>query len=86
MQARLSWRVPRLKFAATPLAQVVAMFNEHAVAGRDARLVLAPDLPANLRVSGVLRADDVDSLLRLLAGEFGISAETRSGEITLRRR
>lgn len=86
MQARLAWRVPRLKFAATPLAQVVAMFNEHAVAGRDARVVLAPDTPANLRVSGTLRADDVESLLRLLAGEFGISAEPRAGEIVLRRR
>jgi transmembrane sensor len=85
MQARLAWRVPRLKFAATPLAQVVAMFNEHAVAGRDARLILAPDVSPNLRVSGLLRADDVDSLLRLLAGEFGISAETRTGEIILRR-
>jgi transmembrane sensor len=85
MQARLAWRMPRLKFAATPLAHVVAMFNEHATAGRDARLVLAPDIPANLHVSGMLRADDVDSLLRLLAGEFGISAETRAGEIVLRR-
>jgi transmembrane sensor len=84
IQGRLAWRVPRLKFAATPLAQVVAMFNEHAVSGRDARLVLAPDVPANLRVSGVLRADDVDSLLRLLAGEFRISGETRAGEIVLR--
>lgn len=86
MQARLGWRVPRLKFSATPLAQVVAMFNEHAVAGRDARLVLAPDAPADARVSGMLRADDVDSLLRLLAGEFGISAERRTGEIVLRRK
>ena len=85
IQARLAWRVPRLKFAATPVAQVVAMFNEHAVAGRDVRLVLAPDIPANLHVSGMLRADDVDSLLRLLAGEFGISGETRGGEIILRR-
>ena len=85
VQARLAWRVPRLKFAATPLAQVIAMFNEHAVAGRDPRLVLAPDAPANLRVSGVLRSDDLESLLRLLAGEFGISAETHPGEIILRR-
>jgi ferric-dicitrate binding protein FerR (iron transport regulator) len=85
IQATLAWRVPRLKFAATPLPQVVAMFNEHAVAGRDARLVLANDIPAHLRVSGMLRADDVDSLLRLLAGEFGISAETHAGEIVLRR-
>ena len=86
IQARLAWRVPRLKFTAAPLAQVVAMFNEHAVAGRNPRLVLVPGIPADLRVSGVLRSDDVDSLLKLLAGEFGISAEARTGEIVLRRR
>jgi transmembrane sensor len=85
MQARLAWRVPRLKFAATPLAQVVAMFNEHAIPGRDARLVLAPGVSADLRVSGTLRSDDVDSLLRLLSGEFGISSEKRAGEIVLSR-
>ena len=86
LQARLAWRVPRLKFAATPLAEVVAMFNEHAVAGRDPRLVLGPGTPEDLRVSGTLRADDVESLLRLLEGEFGVSAETRSAEIVLRRK
>lgn len=86
MQARLAWRVPRLKFAATPLPQVVAMFNEHAAASRSPRLVLAPSVPADLRVSGMLRADDIDSLLRLLAGEFGIAAEMRPDEIVLRRR
>jgi transmembrane sensor len=85
MQMRLAWRVPRLKFAATPLAQVVAMFNEHAVAGRDAPLVLALDIRTNVRVSGTLRADDVESLLKLLAGEFGILAERRAGEIVLRK-
>jgi ferric-dicitrate binding protein FerR (iron transport regulator) len=83
MQARLAWRVPRLKFAGTPLPEVVAMFNEHAVAGRDPRLVLAPEAPASAHVSGTLRADDVESLLRLLAGEFGIAAERRGGEIVL---
>jgi ferric-dicitrate binding protein FerR (iron transport regulator) len=86
MQARLAWRVPRLKFAATPLAEVVAMFNAHAVAGRDSRLVLASDAPADARVSGMLRSDDVESLLRLLEAEFSISSEKRAGEIVLRRR
>lgn len=83
IQTRLAWRVPRLKFASTPLAQVVAMFNEHAVPGRDPRLLTAPEIPADVRVSGLLRADDVDSLLRLLAGEFGISAERQAAEIVL---
>jgi transmembrane sensor len=84
LQARLAWRVPRLKFASTPLVQVVAMFNDHAIPGRDSRLVLAPGVPSDLRVSGTLRSDDVDSLLKLLAGEFQISSESRAGEIVLR--
>jgi transmembrane sensor len=79
---RLAWRVPRLEFAATPLHQALAMFNEH---GR-VRLVLGDAALRDLKVSGVLRADNTDSLLRLLEGEFGLSAERRGDDLVLRRR
>ena len=39
---------------------------------------------APLRVTGVLRADDTESLLRLLAGQFGIAASPQSGGFALR--
>jgi transmembrane sensor len=86
MRRRLAWRVPRLEFAGTPLAEVVERCNEQARRTGGAVLVLAEPGLGALRISGVLRADDVDSLLRLLEGEFGIVAERASGETRLRRR
>jgi transmembrane sensor len=79
---RLAWRVPRLEFSGTPLSQVVRMFNQH---GR-VRLMLADPSLGRLQLSGVLRADNVESLLLLLEGEFGLVAETHGAGITLRRR
>lgn len=79
---RLAWRVPRLEFSGTRLAEAVDLFNRYA----SERLVLDPAL-GHLQVSGTLRADDTGSLLLLLRNEFGIE-ETRlpSGEIRLHRR
>ncbi|MBI5768522.1 MAG: FecR domain-containing protein [Verrucomicrobia bacterium] len=78
---RLAWRIPRLEFAGTPLARVIPMFNEHA----GVRLVLGDPALGSLEVSGVIRADNLDSLLRLLRDEFRINAERRGDEIVLRR-
>ena len=78
----LAWRVPRLEFSGTPLSRVLQMFNQH---GR-VRLALADPALGRLQLSGVLRADNIESLLLLLEGEFGLSAEDRRGEIVLRRR
>lgn len=80
--ALLAWRVPRLEFSDTPLARVVAMFNTHG----SARLVLDEGSVGALKVSGVLRADDVESLFRLVEVEFALQAERREGAWHLRRR
>ena len=80
--ALLAWRVPRLEFSDTPLAQVVAMFNTQGAA----RLVLNEESVGTLKVSGVLRADDLESLFRLLDAEFGLKAERRDGVWQMRRR
>lgn len=82
MEHELAWRVPRLEFAGTSLAQALPMFNAH---GR-VRLVLAEPALGRLQLSGVLRADDTESLLRLLEGEFGLIGERRGEELVLRRR
>lgn len=80
--AHLEWRVRRLEFAGTPLAEALPMFNRHA----GTRLALDPALGA-LRLSGALRADDLDALLLLLQSEFGIVAEPQNdGTVALRRR
>jgi transmembrane sensor len=81
LDERLAWRVPRLEFSGTPLGQAIPMFNQYA------RVKLVIDDPAleSLELSGVLRADNTDSLLRLLETEFRIMAEPRGDEIVLRK-
>lgn len=76
---RLAWRVPRLEFSGTPLAQAIPLFNRHA----GVRLVLGDSTLGTLELSGVVRADNTDSLLRLLEAEFGIVATERRSEIVL---
>lgn len=78
---RLAWRIPRLEFFGTPLSRAIPMFNEHA----GVRLVLGDPSLGGLEVSGIMRADNIDSLLRLLHDEFRIRAERRGTEIVLRR-
>ena len=82
IERQLAWRVPRLEFAGTALAEALPLFNAH---GR-VRLVLADPALGRLQLSGVLRADDTESLLRLLEGEFALVGERRGDELVLRRR
>jgi len=73
MAEKLLWRVPRLDFSSTPLADVIALFNQHS----RARFRLADPALGSLQLSGVLRADNADSLLQLLKIEFGIEVDRR---------
>jgi ferric-dicitrate binding protein FerR (iron transport regulator) len=81
--------VPRLEFNATPLAEVVAMFNRHAASsaqGTITRLVLADVELATLPLSGMLRADNLAVLLQIMESSYGVQAEHRpDGEIILRK-
>ena len=82
IRQRLAWRVPRLEFSGTPLAEVVEMFNRHG----GNRLVIDPSI-AGMQVSGALRADDVESLLIMVQNEFGIGSHVQGdGTVLLRRR
>ena len=77
IEQRLAWRLPRLSFAATPLREVVALFNRH---NPTVRLeVGSRDIEA-LELSGTLRANDVASLARILERQFSIRTEQR-GEV-----
>ncbi|MDP3073052.1 MAG: FecR domain-containing protein [Opitutaceae bacterium] len=82
LDRRLAWRVPLLEFSDAPLAEVVRLFVEH---GR-VRLAIGDPALRNVRVSGILRADNTDALLQLLAADHAIEIESRAGEIILRRR
>ena len=79
---KLAWRVPRLEFNETPLWEAVSLINQHA----KSRISLAhPDL-GRLEISGVLRADNVEPLLRMLEANYRIEVVRRtSGEIELKR-
>lgn len=71
LKERLAWRVPQLQFSGTPLSEVIEMINAHA----PVRLTLGNDALGKVRISGVLRADNLDTLLELLAESHGINAE-----------
>lgn len=81
LEAKLDWRTVRLEFAGTPLARVVAAFNQH----NARRLILADPAMGNLQISGNLRADKIQDLLHMLEVSFHIHAEPRGkDEVFLR--
>ena len=64
---------PRLEFTATPLSEVVSAVNRYSsfnLSLEDANL-------GQVHLSGVMRADNVNTLLDLLDEEYGIVAERR---------
>lgn len=89
LSARLAWRVPRLEFNATPLGEVIELFNRHAgpqSGGAATRLILGDEELRALPLSGLLRADNVPVLLQIMESSYGIRAEPGSnGEIVLRK-
>lgn len=77
----LAWRVPQLTLSSTPLAELIPLFNRYGAE----RLVLDPAV-GELRLGGMLRADNTPALLQLLRNEFGVEAERRDGVLWLHRR
>ena len=78
---RLAWRVPRLEFSGTPLAEVIALFNRH----NRVQFVLADSALGRLQLSGVLRADRVDVLVAMLETDFAVRTERKERQIVLHR-
>ena len=79
---RLSWRVPRLEFSGTPLSDALDLFNRHSAV----HLVLADPELGRLKLSGMVRADNTDTLLQLLHSELDLTDERGTDrEIVLRR-
>lgn len=67
---RLAWRIPRIEFTATPLADAIARLNRLSAV----QLSLGDDSLANLRISGVVRADNGEALVRLLVANYEVDA------------
>lgn len=87
---RLSWRVSRLEFSATPLAEAVALINSHSQlpdGSANARLVLDESLSAmkSEPVSGYFPASDIATFVDLLNVSMGIASERRGDVIILRK-
>jgi len=77
----LSWQPKQLEFDDTPLAQVVAVFNQ---SNRVKLVIDDPDLAA-LPIGASLRSDNVDGFVRVLESGFQIRAERRSDNVIVLR-
>jgi transmembrane sensor len=71
MQASLAWQGPRLRFVETPLADVVAQFNQH----NRFQIELGDASLAALPVDGSFPAENVEAFIRLLESERSIKVE-----------
>lgn len=77
---KLAWRVPRLELSDTPLAEAIAAINRHVTVP----LALGDATLGRVGISGVLRADNIEPLLRMLESNYGIRADRREpGRILL---
>ena len=76
---RTLWREGMLAFDNTPLAEAVADVTRQS----GVRFVFADPALADLRVGGLVRADDLDAFLQLLRNNLAINTEQRDGEILL---
>lgn len=76
---RLAWRVPRLEFSETSVAEAIALFNRH----NTVKLRAAEDGVAAMRMTGVFRADNVEGFVRALETSLGLRAEYVADEVRL---
>jgi transmembrane sensor len=82
LHQRLGWRIPKLEFTRTPLSEVVAQMNRY----NARKFVLGDDAVGEVRVSGILRADKIETLAETLESDFKIRVERQADSIVLRRR
>lgn len=76
MALRHAWRAPRLEFSRTPLVEAVALMNQHATE-KNRTVFFADPALGRVQVSGVLGANNFETLVDLLQQEHGIKAEYR---------
>ena len=79
LEQLLSWRSGRLSFDNSTLADAVAEFNRY----NTRRIVIVDPAVAAIRVGGNFRATNIDAFVRLIAGDFPITATRQGQEIVL---
>jgi transmembrane sensor len=78
----LEWQPQLLDFDSTPLAEVVATFNQR----NPTRLVIGDESLRTVPIVGSIRSDNVEGFVRLLESTAGVRADRPApGEIVLRR-
>ena len=85
---KLAWRAPRVEFSGTPLAEAVAMMNRSTASPPGGiRLVIDPGSRglAAEPISGVFRADNLETFVRMLQLSLGVQVERRGQQIVLKK-
>jgi transmembrane sensor len=83
LEERLAWQSRLLEFDDAPLGEIVAAFNRR----NPVRLVVDDPGLAAQRMTATFRSDNVESFVRLLEANYGISVKAHpNGEIRLGRR
>jgi transmembrane sensor len=79
---KLAWRVPRLELTDTPLAEAIAAINRHS----PVPLEIKDEALGKVSISGVLRADNIEPLLRILESNYSIQVDrSEPGKVLLRK-
>jgi transmembrane sensor len=79
---RLAWRNPRVEFSGAPFSAVVAVMNRH----NRIQFVIDDASLDQVPMSGLFRADDPETFVRMLEAGFGVKAErATSGQVLLRK-
>ena len=80
LAARLRWRLPRLEFNGSPLSEAVATINRYSRVQLRLAGTEAGARAGEVELSGVLRADNIEPLLTMLEGHYGLTIH-RAGDI-----
>lgn len=83
MAERLSWRAPRLEFSGTSLTEAIELLNHYAATRHNVRFVIADAEIAQIRISGLFRADNTAAFVDLLENGFGIKSTPRGESVLL---
>lgn len=70
VERRLLWRAPKLKLRGASLAEVVELLNQV----NRTQLVIGDPTLAELRFSGIFRADNAEGFVRMLENNYGVKA------------
>jgi transmembrane sensor len=83
---RLAWRVPQLELSRAPLADIVSLLNEYSRNNGGPLLVVSDPHLNQITLTGSLRVNNKEGLLRLLEANFDVVAQHSEARIILRTR